>query len=122
MYHPEKTTFLYYHCVHQKVLETFLIGNAPYRSFRKQKMCYNCKNNPRRRHQSRSLLAFVITKCSLCWRTHGIIEYVTGSCSGVQKGKLLQNLSKYGQLPTTAKQQLAIAILFKLKITYNNQT
>ena len=53
--------------------------------------------------------------------THGIIQYVTGSCSGIPKGKSLQNRSKYGQLPITAKQQLAVAVPFKLKITYNNQ-
>ena len=64
----------------------------------------------------------LITKCLLCRRTHGIIQYVSGSCSGVPKGKLLQNHSKYGQLHITAKQQLAIAISFKLKITYSITT
>ena len=77
----------------------------------------NCKTNSRQRDQSRSPPA-LITKCSLCRRTYGITQYVTGSCSGVPKGKLLQNRSKYGRLPITAKQQLANAIPFKLKITH----
>ena len=85
------------------------------------KMCYKSKTNSRQRDESPSLLA-LITKCSLCQSTHRTIQYVIGSCSGVPKGKLLQNCSECEQLPVTAKQQLAIEIPFKLKITHNNQT
>ena len=81
---------------------------CPYGSFRKHKKCYNCKTNSIQRDESRSLLA-LITKCSYFRSTHGIIQYVIGSCSEVPKGKLVQNRSENGQLPITAKQQLTIA-------------
>ena len=69
-----------------------------------------------------SLLALII-KCSPCRKTHRIIQCFIGFCSGlVPKGKSLQNPSKYGQLPATAKQQLAIATPFELKTTCNDQT
>ena len=32
----------------------------------------------------------LMTKCSLCWSAHGIIQYVNGPCSSVPRGKLLQ--------------------------------
>ena len=78
-------------------------------------------------NMSLDLSQYVTGPFSICHWTFlnmslDLSQYITGPCSGVSKEKLVQNRSEYGQLPITAKQQLAIAILLKLKIAHNGQT
>ena len=96
---------LYQHCVWQKVLDLMrflprieVTGNI--------NSVIIVRLIPEKRDQSRSLLSS-ITKWILLRSP---------------KMKSLRNPLKYGRLPITAKQHLAIAIPSNLKITHNNQT